>query len=211
MLAKLWAFWNAGERYYLAAGADVHDVWNQLSGEVRTYAHVDGPLTPASYARALKDGHAYVTYGPLVFPDHMFGDQLKLAAGQAFTLGFDLKAVNGLKSVSLIGGGAVVKTLDLTKAGRETHVDFPLTAGGPGWYALTVEDAAGDARLHRSDLGERRGVSADDGAASFERVGIRLTGAARALSSFSPCGRRWRAEARRMRGRADLGDLPAAS
>jgi hypothetical protein len=73
----------------------------------------------------------------------MFGDQLKLAAGQAFTLGFDLKAVNGPKSVSLIGGGAVLKTLDLGSAGRETHVDFPLTAGGPGWYALTVEDAAG--------------------------------------------------------------------
>jgi Carboxypeptidase regulatory-like domain len=143
VLAKTWAFWNAGQRYYLAAGADVHDVWNQLSGEVRTYAHVDGAPTAASYARALKDGHAYVTYGPLVFPDQMFGDQLKLAAGQAFTLGFDLKAVNGLKRVSLIGGGAVEKSLDLSSAGRETHVDFPLTAGGPGWYALTVEDAAG--------------------------------------------------------------------
>ena len=33
---------------------------------------------------------------------------------------------------------------------------------------------------------------------------IRLTSAGRMLSSFSPCGRRWRAEARRMRGRADL-------
>ncbi|HZZ33426.1 MAG TPA: CehA/McbA family metallohydrolase, partial [Phenylobacterium sp.] len=102
VLAKIWAFWNAGQRYYLGAGADVHDVWNHLSGEVRTYVHVDGPVTAQSYTRALKDGHAYVTYGPLIFPDHMFGDQVKLTAGQAFTLGFDLKAVNGLKSVSLI-------------------------------------------------------------------------------------------------------------
>ena len=23
-------------------------------------------------------------------------------------------------------------------------MEFPLTAGGPGWYALTVEDAAGE-------------------------------------------------------------------
>jgi Carboxypeptidase regulatory-like domain len=144
VLAKIWAFWNAGERYYLAAGADVHDVWNHLSGEVRTYAHVDGLLTAQSYARALKDGHAYVTYGPLIFPDQMFGDQLRLKPGQGFTLGFDLKAVNGLKRVSLISRGVVVKTLDLASAGRETHVDFPLTATGPTWYALTVEDAAGE-------------------------------------------------------------------
>ena len=169
VLAKLWAFWNAGDRYYLAAGADVHDVWNQLSGEARTYAHVAGPLTPTSFTRALKDGHAYVTYGPLIFPDHMFGDQVRLAAGQSLTLGFDLKAVNGLKSATLVGGGAVVKTLDLANAGRETRVEFPLTAGGPGWYALTVEDAAGERALHRSDLGERRGLSGDRIRASLAR------------------------------------------
>jgi len=115
-----------------------------VSGEVRTYAHVAGPLTPTSFTRAMKDGHAYVTYGPLIFPDHMFGDQVRLAAGQSFTLGFDLKAVNGLKSATLIGGDAVVKTLDLANAGRDTRVEFPLTAGGPGWYALMVEDAAGE-------------------------------------------------------------------
>ena len=203
VLAKTWAFWNAGQRYYLAAGADVHDVWNQLSGEVRTYAHVDGAPTAASYARALKDGHAYVTYGPLVFPDHMFGDQLKLAAGQAFTLGFDLKAVNGLKSVSLIGGGAVVKTLDLSRRRPRDPRGLPADRRRAGLVRADRRGRGGDAGLHRSDLGQRRGVSADDGAASLERVGIRLTGAARALLSFSPCGRRWRAEARRMRGRAD--------
>lgn len=143
VLGRLWGFWNAGDRYYLSAGADVHDVWNHLSGEIRTYAHVDGPVTPASFARALKEGHAYVTYGPLIFPDHMFGDQVRVTAGQGFDLGFDLKAVNGLKSVSLIGAGAVVKTLDLSASGREARIDFPLSAGGPGWYALSVEDAAG--------------------------------------------------------------------
>jgi hypothetical protein len=142
VLAKIWTFWNAGGQVIALAGADVHDVWNHLSGEVRTYAHVDGPLSAQSYARALKDGHAYVTYGPLVFPDHMFGDQLRLKPGQGFSLGFDLKAVNGLKRVTLISRGAVVKTLDL--AGREIHIDFPLTATGSTWYALTVEDAAGE-------------------------------------------------------------------
>ncbi len=143
VLARAWAFWNAGQRHYLAAGSDTHDVWNQLSGAVRAYAHPDGPVTALSFARALKAGHAYVTYGPLIFPDRMFGETVRMKAGRAFDLGFDLKAVSGLKSVSLIRRGAVAKTQDLTARGRETHVDFPLTADGPGWYALVVEDRAG--------------------------------------------------------------------
>ena len=143
VLARIWAFWNAGHHYYLGAGSDTHDVWNELSGKVRMYAHVDGPLTALTFARALKTGHAYATYGPLIFPGRMFGDDVRVKPGQAFSLGFDLKAAGGLRSVSLISRGEVVKTLDLSARGRETHVDFPLTAATPTWYALIVEDAAG--------------------------------------------------------------------
>ncbi|THD55405.1 CehA/McbA family metallohydrolase [Phenylobacterium sp.] len=143
VLARAWGFWNAGARHYLAAGSDTHDVWNQLSGAVRTYAHPDGPVTAISFARALKAGHAYVTYGPLIFPDRMFGETLRLKAGQTFDLGFDLKAATGLKSVSLIRQGAVAKSLDLAASGRETHVSFPLKADTRAWYALVVEDKAG--------------------------------------------------------------------
>ena len=142
VLARAWAFWNSGARHYLSGGSDTHDVWNQLSGAVRTYAHPDGPVTALSFARALKAGHAYVTYGPLIFPDRMFGETVSVKAGQPFALGFDLKAVSGLKSVTLIGRGTAVKTLDLMSRGREAHVDFPL-ADRPGWYSLTVEDQAG--------------------------------------------------------------------
>ena len=143
VLAKLAAFWNQGERYYLTAGTDTHDVWNALSGKVRIFAHVDGPVTPTSFAAALKAGHAYVTYGPLIFPSQMFGDDLKVKPGAAFSLGFDLKAVNGLKSVSLVGRDGAVATRDIAAAGRETHVDFPLSTAASTWYALTVEDQAG--------------------------------------------------------------------
>ncbi|WP_293380268.1 CehA/McbA family metallohydrolase [Phenylobacterium sp.] len=143
VLARAWAFWNEGQRHYLSGGSDTHDVWNELSGAVRAYAHPDGPVTALSFARAMKAGHAYVTYGPLIFPDRMFGETVRVVAGQRFDLGFDLKAVNGLKSVSLISHGAVVQTLDLATRGRETHVDFPRTAASPAWYALIVEDRGG--------------------------------------------------------------------
>jgi Carboxypeptidase regulatory-like domain len=143
VLARAWAFWNAGQRHYLSGGSDTHDVWNQLSGAVRTYAHPDGPVTALSFARALKAGHAYVTYGPLIFPDRMFGETVRVKSGEAFHLGFDLKAVSGLKSVALVSRGVTVKTVDLAARGRETHISFPLTADGAAWYALMVEDRAG--------------------------------------------------------------------
>jgi hypothetical protein len=143
VLAKLAAFWNQGDRYYLTAGTDTHDVWNFLSGAVRMFAHLDGPLTAATFAAALKAGHAYVTYGPLIFPDQMFGDDLKVIPGSKFSLGFDLKAVDGLKSVTLIGRDGVVATDDLAKAGRETHVAFTVSTQTSTWYALNVEDQAG--------------------------------------------------------------------
>lgn len=143
VLAKLAVFWNQGHRYYLTAGTDTHDVWNALSGKVRIFAHLDGPTTPGSFAAALKAGHAYVTYGPLIIPDHLFGDTLKVKPGAPFTLGFDLKAVDGLKSVSLVGQDGAARGRDLTAAGREAHVDFPLSATSATWFALRVEDQAG--------------------------------------------------------------------
>jgi hypothetical protein len=144
VLAALAAFWSRGARYYLSAGTDTHDVWNQLSGKVRTFAHVDGPVTPQSFAAALKAGHAYVTYGPLIRPEQMFGDDLKVIPGAPFSLAFDLEAVDGLKRVTLVGQAGVVRTVDLATVGARTHLAFPLsTTLASTWYSVIVEDQEG--------------------------------------------------------------------
>ena len=144
VLHALWDFWNAGHRYYLTAGTDVHDVWNHESGRVRLYAHVPGRLTAEAYAQAALDGHAYVSYGPLVYPRSvLFGSALKLKPGAAFTLAFDLQSVAGLKQATLVGGGKIVASRTLAATPREASVAFPLVAQQSGWYSLQVEDAAG--------------------------------------------------------------------
>jgi hypothetical protein len=143
VLQTLWNFWNAGHRYYLSAGTDTHDVWRDESGAVRTFAHFDGTVTAAAFAQALKEGHAYVTSGPLIFPSVMFGDELKVKPVEPFALGFDLKSVAGLKQAELIGGGAVLKTETFADAPHEVHVDFPLTTRSATWYALIVSDSQG--------------------------------------------------------------------
>jgi hypothetical protein len=143
VLHTLWGYWNAGDRYYLAGGTDVHDVWNDESGRVRTFAHLEGALTPPDFAAALVAGHGYVSHGPLIFPSVMFGTDLKVRPGEAFTLGFDLASVNGLRRVDLVGNAAVVASRAFAGSPRETHADFAVSTQRHGWYALVVEDAEG--------------------------------------------------------------------
>ncbi len=143
VLHALWDYWNAGHHYYLSAGTDTHDVWHDESGSVRAFAHVDGAVTAETFARSLKQGHGYVSFGPLVFPSVMFGDELRVKPGETFVLGFDLQSVAGLKQAELIGGGSVLKTRTFSGTPHEVHVDFPLATPHAAWYALIVEDSQG--------------------------------------------------------------------
>jgi hypothetical protein len=143
LLQRLWPHWNAGRPYYLSAGTDTHDVWNGHTGAVRSYAYVKGKLTGESFTRALKAGHAYVSYGPLIFPDTLFGDTLKVAAGRRFTLGFGLQSLAGIKRVELIGAGLPEASRVFEAGARAVRVDFPLRTRRATWYSLMVEDNDG--------------------------------------------------------------------
>jgi hypothetical protein len=138
----LWKAWNAGNRYYLAGGTDTHDVWQDESGRVRTFAHIEGPVSAMSFAQSLKAGRAYVSHGPLIFPSVVFGSELQLKPGGRTALGVDLQSVAGLKNVELIAAGAVLDRREFAAAPRAAHVDFTLTPDRT-WYALVVEDRQG--------------------------------------------------------------------
>jgi hypothetical protein len=143
VLQALWNFWNAGHHYYLTAGTDTHDVWHDESGAVRMFAHIEGPVTALAFAQALKGGHAYATFGPLIFPSVMFGDEIKVKPREPFTLSFDLKSVAGLKQLELIAAGRVLKTESYHPGTQETRVDFSLSTERSTWYSLIVEDNRG--------------------------------------------------------------------
>ena len=68
---------------------------------------------------------------------------LKVKPGESFSLGFDLKAVSGIKRVELIGSGAVLKTDSFDQPPLEARVDFPLRTERRTWYSLIVEDGQG--------------------------------------------------------------------
>ena len=142
VLAKLWEFWNQGRHYYLSAGSDTHDVWNEESGRVRVFVHVQGALTPASFASALKEGHAYVSYGPLVLPQYAPGT-ISVAPGAPLRLSVVVAAVAGLKKLQLVGDGKVVEERTFPGAPPEARVEFTRPVPEARWYALIVEDGQG--------------------------------------------------------------------
>jgi hypothetical protein len=139
VLAKLADYWNAGERHYLTAGSDTHDVWNEQSGKVRAYVHLEGPPTVAGFASGLKSGHAYVTYGPLIFPSVMFGTELSAAKSRVVT--FDLASVAGLRRVEFVQGGQT-ESRTFGNAPTEARVEFKIGSNAK-WCAVRVEDSAG--------------------------------------------------------------------
>ena len=133
-------FWNDGKRYYLSAGSDTHHVWNEKSGYVRSYVNVKDKLTPDSFVDNLRQGHSYVTFGPLIFPKQMFGSELKLKANRETKLEFDIQAVNGLKSVKLIERGKTIQEKSFDNIDTLTKVNFTVKPNKDTWYSLVVED-----------------------------------------------------------------------
>ena len=107
-----------------------------------TYAHSRRPsagagtLTATAFLAGLKAGHAFVTHGPLVFADHLFGSQV--APGTAIR--FTLEAAAGLERATVIVDGKPRKTVDYH--GEETARLTVHAAGG--WDALIVSDKTGN-------------------------------------------------------------------
>ncbi len=139
----VWGLWNEGKRAYLAGGSDVHDVWSEESGAARSYAFVEGAVTVDTYVAALKAGQAYASQGPLVYPEILFGRELKPAASSELELAYSVHAVSGLRSVTLIEQGKTHSVKSLNHSAHSADISFSVKPSANTWYSLVIEDAAG--------------------------------------------------------------------
>jgi hypothetical protein len=118
-----------------------------VSGNTRTYAKIQAPLkkNQANYIAALKTGRSYVTMGPLVEPlgGKMFGQTVRVRRSKAvMPISLRLRAVDGLKSVTVLRNGKVATTRDFTGA-TTAVVSFKLRNTAKAWYSFIVEDLDG--------------------------------------------------------------------
>ena len=142
-MQRAWGLWNEGQRKYLAAGSDAHDVWTEVSGAARSFVYVEGDLTVEKFIASLKAGHSYASQGPLVFPELIFGSDVSQAVGATLDLKYSVQAVTGLKSVSLIERGVVIDSRQMTGGDEEVQVDFSVNPDADTWFSLVVEDIDG--------------------------------------------------------------------
>ena len=133
-----WDYWNDGARYWLTGGTDSHNVWREISGATRAFVHLDGPVSVDGFIDGLLAGRSFVSRGPLIVPEIMFGSSVP--AGRPLTLTFDLKSVNGLKRAALIGQGREIDVRNLE--GPEARVSFKIDSPAKGdWFSLVVADS----------------------------------------------------------------------
>ncbi|WP_161635175.1 CehA/McbA family metallohydrolase [Desulfovermiculus halophilus] len=141
---QAWELWNQNRPVYLTAGTDTHSVWQDTSGAVRMYVHLNPPLTTDAYISALKSGHAFATYGPLVFPEIPFGQEVSIRPGEELRLNYALAAVHRLTEVQLISEGRTAQHISLNGTEQFRQICFSIQPEHDTWCALVVSDKCGN-------------------------------------------------------------------
>jgi len=135
---------NCGFRIAATSGTDnFSDVWRDPPpGSDRTYVHVRGPLTLASWFAGIKAGHTFGTTGPLLFLDvngHEPGDEIALKASDSPALHVRVNATSiaPLERLDIIVNGAVARTVHASDSSRIVFDDTISVPQG-GWVAARV-------------------------------------------------------------------------
>ncbi|MGI9200728.1 MAG: CehA/McbA family metallohydrolase [Woeseiaceae bacterium] len=144
-IATVWQMWNNGDRKYFAAGSDVHDVWAEPSGAARTYVYVDGKLSIDAYINGLLQGQSYASQGPLIFPEILFGSDVKHSRSEALALNFEVQAVSGLRSAHLVSEGKILAEASFAGETTRVPISFEARPESSTWYSLVVKDQNGKA------------------------------------------------------------------
>jgi len=142
-------YWDDGGEKFLVGSTDVHDVETTVTGYRRTYAYVEDELTPQNYSSAVKEGNAFVSYGPLIYPDQMFGEKHEAENGE-FQLSFRTEAVKGLQEVHIYNSEGIKESELLSSehvpltAPLEKEFNFELNVNEDDWFLIRVIDEEGN-------------------------------------------------------------------
>jgi hypothetical protein len=138
---------NCGFRLPATSGTDnFSDVWRDPPpGTDRTYVHVRGPLTLASWMAGIRAGHTFGSTGPIVFLDvagREPGDEIALAANAGRMLRVRAEAVSiaPMSRLDIIVNGKVAHSVMASGAADSLRLVFNDSVAIPdgGWIAARV-------------------------------------------------------------------------
>lgn len=139
---QYWELWNQGLRKYLSGGTDNHNVWKTMSAVMRAFVKVEGELTVDTFIDSLLAGRSFISQGPLIYPELMFGSVVQ--AGKDLTLNYNIESVMGLDKAVLIANGQEFGTRAFEGNPEKAEASFDVKAPSAGqWFALIVYDKDG--------------------------------------------------------------------
>jgi len=134
---KTWyAFMNCGLRIPVAGGTS----YGRLSrlGYNRVYAKVNGPLTVASWADAVKRGDGFVTNGPLLWlkaNGRPCGEGVALDGTGEVNLTVELVSRHPVRLVEIVRNGKVVASREMTDPAKGMTWEYTAKVAEPSWFA----------------------------------------------------------------------------
>lgn len=132
VMERMYEKWNKGLKVYLGGGTDYHDLWAEDYADIRPVAFVESELSPENYLAALKAGHAYISLGPIVYPQFLFGEEAK--AGE---IGFAVESATPFISARFINNGQVVETRNFDPPTEAANLKFKIP--DKGWVSLELD------------------------------------------------------------------------
>ena len=147
---------NEEKEHYFVGGSDVHDVLADNgfhTGNSRTVVYLgdtsdlDRVETGLLFAQEAKAGHSYVTAGPILDADKLFGETFVVEDSFGFTL--DISAVNKIASITVYtNDGESYKVADEVSLGDDKTYTYTfdsgtLEQGSSQWYCVRVNAVGG--------------------------------------------------------------------
>jgi len=153
-IRQLFRFWNEGRGYVATAASDDHD-WNddvrsvdRRYGTPRTYVHADDEPSAEAILTSLKQGHAFLTYGPMLYlrssRGAMPGDAVQ--ASDALTLRArveSVKSLDGLRAEWIADGERVAQS---NLQGTSQQLVSSIDPSGASWALIQLVDESGRVR-----------------------------------------------------------------
>lgn len=146
----LYAAWSNGLKPALVGGEDsisnLHTT--PLVGSVRTYVHIpDDDLTMQGWLDGMKDGHAFMTNGPLIEFDvsgRIAGETVSISAGDDVVASLEVTSITPLERAEVVFNGEVIASIPFT--GDRTSLSFERSfrPDRSGWYHVRVNGAPGE-------------------------------------------------------------------
>ncbi len=150
-------FLNLGFKMTASAGSDTP--YGGAVGITRLYAHIDGEFTADKWFDAVKNGHTFVTNGPIVSlvvnDRYRPGDEILIEEPTRITVQVKASGIQGLSApvrAALIWNGEEVEVFNLAGPTEvEISGSLPLEISHGGWLALRADGINGS-QAHTSPI-----------------------------------------------------------